>query len=55
MSTEQNKEIVRRYREAHNTNQMEQLDGIVAADLISHNLLPGFPPGLEIDAKLAKH
>ena len=47
MSTELNKEIVRRYREAHNMNQMDQLDDIVAADLITHNLLPGFPPGLE--------
>jgi len=47
MSTEQNKEIVRRYREAHNTNQLNQLDEIVTADLIAHNLLPGLPPGRE--------
>src|ERR1700736_2519532 len=47
MSTEQNKAIVRRYREAHNTNQLDQIDEIVAANLISHNLLPGLPPGLE--------
>src|SRR5712692_7312703 len=47
MSTEQNKAIVRRYRQAHNTNQLDQLDEIVAADLIAHNLLPGLPPGLE--------
>ena len=47
MSTEQNKAIVRRYREAHNTNQLDQLDEIVDANLISHNLLPGLPPGLE--------
>ncbi len=47
MSTEHNKELVRRYRQAHNRNQLDQLDDIVAADLISHNLLPGFVPGLE--------
>ncbi len=47
MSTEQNKAIVRRYREAHNTNKLDQLDEIVAANLVSHNLLPGLPPGLE--------
>ncbi len=47
MSTEQNKAIVLRYREAHNTNKLDRLDEIVAADLIAHNLLPGLPPGLE--------
>jgi predicted ester cyclase len=47
MSTEDNKELVRRYRQAHNTNQLDLLDEIVTADLISHNLLPGFAPGLE--------
>jgi len=47
MSTEQNKAIVRRYREAHNTNKLGQLDEIVEASLIAHNLLPGLPPGLE--------
>jgi len=46
MSTEANKAIVRRYREAHNTNRLDQLDAIVAADLIAHNLFPGLPPGL---------
>jgi predicted ester cyclase len=43
---EANKAIVRRYREAHNTNNMAALDEIVATDLISHNTLPGVPPGL---------
>jgi predicted ester cyclase len=47
MSSEQNKAIVSRYREAHNTHQLDQLDEIVDANLISHNLLPGLPPGLE--------
>lgn len=49
MSTQsdQNKDIVRRYRDAHNNNQLDLLDAIVAADLISHNMLPGVPQGLE--------
>jgi len=47
MSTEHNKEIVRRYREAHTLNQLDRLDDIVAPDLIAHNLMPDLPPGLE--------
>ena len=47
MSTEQNKAIVQLYREAHNTNQLDRLDEIVAANLIAHNQMPGLPPGLE--------
>src|SRR5690348_4977687 len=46
MSTDANKAIVRRYRDAHSTNQLDHLDEIVAADLIAHNLFPGLPPGL---------
>lgn len=47
MSTEQNKELVRRYREAHTTNNLAELDTIVAAQIVSHAPLPGLPPGLE--------
>ncbi len=47
MSTEQNKAIVRRYQDAHNNNQLDLLDDIVATDIISHALFPGTPPGLE--------
>ena len=46
MSTEENKAIVRKYREAHNQNKLDALDAIVAQDLISHAALPGLPPGL---------
>jgi predicted ester cyclase len=46
MSAESNKEIVRRYRAAHNANNLDALNDIVAQDLISHNSLPGLPPGL---------
>ena len=47
MSTEANKELVRRYQEAHNTNNLDALDAIIAPDLITHNQMPGLPPGLE--------
>ena len=47
MSIEANKELVRRYQEAHNTNNLEALNEIVAADLIAHSLMPGLPPGLQ--------
>ncbi len=52
MSIKQNKEIVRRYRQAHTTNNLDALDEIIAADLIPHNLLPDLPSGLE-GAKMA--
>ena len=45
--TEANKAIIRRYREAHNQNNMDVLDDIVAADLTSHSHLPNVPPGRE--------
>jgi steroid delta-isomerase-like uncharacterized protein len=47
MSTEQNKALVRRYQDSLNANNLEALDGILAPNLISHNLLPGVPSGLQ--------
>jgi steroid delta-isomerase-like uncharacterized protein len=44
--SEQNKDIVRRYREIHNTNRLDQLDQIMAPDLISHSMFPGLPAGI---------
>ena len=41
--SEQNKDIVRRYREIYNTNRLDQLDQIMAPDLISHSMFPGLP------------
>ena len=47
MSTEANKAIVRKYQEAYNTNNLDTLDDVVAADIKTPAMLPGFPPGLE--------
>src|SRR3990172_6934526 len=47
MTIEENKEIVRRYQEACNANDLDALDGLVAKDVVSHNATPGLPPGLE--------
>jgi predicted ester cyclase len=47
MSTEANKVLVRRYREAHNTNNLALLDEVVATDIKSHSGMPGLPSGLQ--------
>ena len=47
MSTEANKVLVRRYREAHNTNNLALLDEVVAADIKCHSGMPGLPSGLQ--------
>ena len=47
MSTEQNKALIRRYRQIHNSGNLDSLHEIVAQDIVSHNGLPGMPPGLE--------
>ena len=47
MSTESNKALVKRYQDAHNSNNLATLDDIVAVNLVSHNMLPGMPAGRE--------
>ncbi len=47
MSTETNKALVRRYREAYNSNNLGLLGDILSPDLVAHSLMPGFRPGLE--------
>ena len=47
MSAEENKAIVRRYREIHNSNNLVGLDQIVDVNIVSHSGVPGMPPGLE--------
>ena len=47
MSAEENKAIVRRYQEALNASNLDALDEVVAQDMRTPDMLPGFPPGLE--------
>ena len=47
MSLEENKAIVRRYREIYNTNQLDQLGEVLAPDFTPHTLLPNVPRTLE--------
>ncbi len=46
MSIEQNKAIVRRYREAHNTNHLDRLNEVLAPRFIAHEMLPNVPQTL---------
>jgi len=48
MSTEmQNKEIVRRYQDALNRNDLDALDAVVAANITTPAMMPGYGSGLE--------
>lgn len=48
MSTESNKAIVRRYREIHNTDQLDKLEEVLSPDFMPHATIPGMPwQGLE--------
>jgi steroid delta-isomerase-like uncharacterized protein len=47
VSIEDHKAIVRRYQAALNRNDLDALDQVVAADIATPAMLPGFPPGLE--------
>ena len=47
MSIEENKNIVRRYQEAYNDNDLEALGEVVAVDVLTPKIMPGVPLGLE--------
>ena len=47
MSIEENKNIVRRYQEAYNSNDLDALDEVVAVDVLMPKIMPGMPSGLE--------
>lgn len=47
MSTEDNKALVRRYREIYNSNQLDPLGEVLAPDFTPHALMPGVPNTLE--------
>jgi len=44
-TTEANKEIVRRYQAAMNDQDWDTLDAVLAHDVSTPLMLPGFPPG----------
>ena len=47
MSIEENKNIVRRYQEAYNNCDFDSLAKLVAADVLTPNIISGMPPGIE--------
>ena len=47
MSLEENKNIVRRYQEAYNSNDLDALDKVVAVNVLTPKIMPGVPSGLE--------
>ena len=47
MSIEENKNIVRRYQEIYNSNDLDSLGEVVAEDVLTPKMLPGMEPGLE--------
>ena len=47
MSSEENKNIVRRYQEIYNRNDLDSLGEVVAEDVLTPKIMPGMKPGLE--------
>jgi steroid delta-isomerase-like uncharacterized protein len=47
MSLEENKNIVRRYQEIYNSNNLDALLEVVSEDLLTPKIMPGIPPGIE--------
>ncbi len=47
MSMEDNKTLIRRYQEAYNRNELDELAEILSPSMVMHNFLPGLPPSLE--------
>lgn len=47
MSIEENKNIVRRYQEIYNSNNLDALNEIVTEDFLTPRMMPGVPSGLE--------
>lgn len=47
MSFEENKNIVRRYQEIYNSNELDSLRDVVAENLLTPKIMPGLKPGLE--------
>ena len=47
MSFEENKNIVQRYQNIYNSNNLDALDEVVSKDLLTPKIMPGIPTGIE--------
>ena len=47
MSIEENKHIVWHYQEIYNSNDLDRLTEVLSEDLLTPNIMPGIPHGLE--------
>lgn len=47
MSLEANKQIVRRYQQIYNSNELDALTEVVSDDLLTPKIMPGVPHGIE--------
>lgn len=47
MSFEENKNIIRRYQNIYNSNNLDALDEVVSKDLLTPKIMPGIPTGIE--------
>jgi predicted ester cyclase len=47
MSIEENKEIVHRYQNIYNSNNLDALDEVVSNDFLTPKIMPGIPTGME--------
>ena len=47
MSTQANKQIVRRYQEIYNSNQLDDLLEVVSENLLTPKIMAGVPAGIE--------
>jgi len=47
VSIEENKEIIRRYQEIYNRNDLDALGEVVSENLLTPRIMPGIPTGME--------
>ena len=47
MPIEENKQIVRRYQDIYNSNNLDQLSEVMAIDVLTPKMMPDMPSGLE--------
>ncbi len=47
MSPESNKQLVRRYQEIYNSNDLDALSEVLAEDLLTPRIMAGIPSGME--------